>query len=68
MIYESLPEKLTVGMKVACRKWYEKPEVVEIAKMDNYGRILLSRENGTIVHGLFTRQLLKDFDYQLVKG
>ena len=68
MIYEPLPEILTKGMKIACPKWYEHPEVVEIVKLDTYGRVRLRRENGLVVWGIFTQQLLRDFDYQLAKG
>ena len=61
-----LPQKLTIGMKLACAK-YEHPEIVEIVKINNYERILLRRANGMTVRKTFSRLELAGWDYKLAE-
>ncbi|MFA5385354.1 MAG: hypothetical protein WC364_11970 [Eubacteriales bacterium] len=62
-----LPDTLAVGDRVACFRWYESPEIVEVVKISADGRVYLMRETGLMVQGVFTVDLLRGFDYKLIK-
>ena len=65
---KQLPEKLKVGMKLkCCARACEGDEIVEIVKIDDYGRVLLRRENGLAIRGTFSRQELVDYDYMIME-
>ena len=66
MTYEPLPDTLKVGDKIACPKHYEHPAIYEVFKVDN-GRVYLMNEAGVALLDNLTVQLLKDYDFQLVK-
>ena len=63
----TLPEKLEIGMKLVCPRCGPDAEIVEVAYIDDQGGCLLIRPNGVAVFGLFTRQQLADYDYEIVK-
>jgi len=67
MEYKDIPDKITAGQKVkCCALSYDGNEVLEIVKVDDDGKIILRREDGLVVRGVFRRQDLIDFDYKLV--
>ncbi len=65
--YEPLPGKLKPGDKIACRKVGDPPEVLEVLKVSDDGRVLLCRENGVRAFPPLEMRTLKDYDYELVK-
>lgn len=68
MNYKPLPEIITLGMTLACPKYYDPPEVLEVIKIDDEtGRIWLRRENETSLLSPMTVELLQRFDYMLVE-
>jgi hypothetical protein len=65
MHYLPLPEKLKPGDLIACPAHYDPPSVYEVFKVDGE-RAFLINEAGVALHGNFTVQILRDFDYKLI--
>lgn len=66
MITKPLPDKLTVGMQLCCSV-YDSEEVVEVCKIDEYGKIKLMRKDGMVFREQFRRESLVNYDYRLVE-
>jgi len=64
--YAPLPATITPGMKLTCpRVEPDNPEILEVLKVRDDGRLLLCRENGKVIAAHYTREELAAFDYQL---
>ncbi len=66
MNYAPLPATLKVGDKIACPKHYETPQVIEVVKIYDDGRVLLIRENGNRAFVPVDVETLKGYDYELI--
>ena len=64
--YAPLPATLHIGMKLACPKHYENPQVIAVTKVYDDGRVLLVREDGQRAFVPLTVETLKGYDYELV--
>ncbi|MDD5485963.1 MAG: hypothetical protein PHW65_00150 [Dehalococcoidales bacterium] len=62
----TLPNKLRLGDLIACRKAGNPPEMLEIIKIYNDGRVLVRRENGVRAFAPIAIQTLRDYDYEIV--
>jgi len=68
MTYKPLPTTLQPGQHIACRKvGYDPPEVLEVLKVYDDGRILLCRENGNRPFIPIEMRTLINYDYELVE-
>ena len=67
MNYTPLPAKLSIGDRIACPRCEPfNPEVLEVLKVYDDGRLLLCRENGLRVTTEYTRDDLARYDYEIV--
>jgi len=68
MTYKPLPSTLRPGQHIACRKLgYDPPEVLEVLKIYDNGRILLCRENGNRAFLPLPLETLRAYDYELIE-
>ena len=63
--YTLLPSTLAVHDRISCPAHYPHPAIYEVMKVDGE-RVWICNEAGLMLHGNFTVQLLRDYDYKLV--